>query len=59
MSNTIKALTEGSVRVDPVRKIARVGGGATWGDFDHATYPFGLAATGGIILTTGVGGTHR
>ena len=44
------------VRVDPVRKIARVGGGATWGDVDHATYPFGLAAPGGIISTTGVGG---
>ena len=23
---------------------------------DHATYPFGLAAPGGIISTTGVGG---
>ncbi|UUZ73330.1 FAD-binding oxidoreductase [Polaromonas sp. P1(28)-8] len=45
-----------SVRVDPVKKIARVGGGATWGDVDHATYPFGLAAPGGIISTTGVGG---
>ena len=44
------------VRVDPVKKVARVGGGATWGDVDHATYPFGLAAPGGIISTTGVGG---
>src|SRR5262245_5135734 len=44
------------VRVDPVRKVARVGGGATWGDLDHATYPFGLAAPGGIISTTGVAG---
>ena len=31
-------------------------GGATWGDFNDATYPFGLATTGGIISTTGVGG---
>src|SRR5919197_3833245 len=45
-----------NVRVDPIKKVARVGGGATWGDADHATYPFGLAAPGGIISTTGVGG---
>ena len=45
-----------NVWVDPDKKIARVGGGATWGDLDHATYPFGLAAPGGIISTTGVGG---
>ena len=45
-----------NVRVDPIKKVARVGGGATWGDVDHATYPFGLAAPGGIISTTGVGG---
>ena len=45
-----------NVWVDPVKQVARVGGGATWGDVDHATYPFGLAAPGGIISTTGVGG---
>ncbi|MFE3452576.1 FAD-binding oxidoreductase [Nonomuraea sp. NPDC059194] len=44
------------VRVDPAKKVARVGGGATLGDVDHATYPFGLAAPGGIVSTTGVGG---
>ncbi len=44
------------VRVDPVARTARVGGGATWGDLNAATYPFGLATTGGIISTTGVGG---
>ena len=44
------------VSVDPDDGTARVGGGATWGDVDHATYPFGLAAPGGIISTTGVGG---
>ncbi|MEN8161284.1 MAG: hypothetical protein ABFS41_14525, partial [Myxococcota bacterium] len=27
-----------SVRADPVKKVARVGGGATLGDVDHATY---------------------
>ena len=45
-----------SVRVDPVAKTARAEGGATWGDFNAATYPFGLASTGGIVSTTGVGG---
>ena len=44
------------VRVDPAKKVARVGGGATLGDVDHATYPFGLAAPGGIVSTTGVAG---
>jgi len=45
-----------SVRVDPYARTARVEGGATWSDFNAATYPFGLASTGGIISTTGVGG---
>jgi FAD/FMN-containing dehydrogenase len=44
------------VRVDPATSTARAEGGATWGDFNAATYPFGLATTGGIISTTGVGG---
>ena len=30
---------------------ARAEGGATWGDFNAATHPFGLATTGGIIST--------
>jgi len=45
-----------NVRVDPVTRTARAGGGATWGDFNAATHAFGLATTGGIISTTGVGG---
>lgn len=44
------------VRVDPTRRTARAEGGATWGDFNAATYAFGLATTGGIISTTGVAG---
>jgi FAD/FMN-containing dehydrogenase len=44
------------VRVDHTARTARAEGGATWGDFNAATYPFGLASTGGIISTTGVGG---
>ena len=45
-----------AVRVDPTRAIACAGGGATWGDFDHATHARGLATTGGVVSTTGVGG---
>ena len=44
------------VRVDPAARTARIEGGGTWGDLDHATHGFGLATTGGIISTTGVGG---
>ena len=44
------------VRVDPDNRTARAEGGATWGDFNAATYAFGLATTGGIISTTGVAG---
>jgi FAD/FMN-containing dehydrogenase len=44
------------VRVDPANRTARAEGGATWGDFNAATYAFGLATTGGIISTTGVSG---
>jgi FAD/FMN-containing dehydrogenase len=44
------------VRVDPQAQTARAEGGCTWGDFNHATYPFGLATTGGIIASTGIAG---
>lgn len=44
------------VRVDPAARTARAQGGATWGDFNHATQAHGLATTGGIISTTGVAG---
>ena len=45
-----------NVQVDPANRVARAGGGAVWGDFDHATHAFGLSTTGGVISTTGVGG---
>ena len=44
------------VRVDPKKKTVLAGGGALWGDVDHATHPFGMAVPSGIISTTGVGG---
>ena len=44
------------VHVDPAARTARAQGGATWGDFNHATQAHGLATTGGIISTTGVAG---
>ena len=45
------------VDVDPrARGLARVGGGATWGEFDAATQEHGLAVTGGRVSSTGVGG---
>jgi FAD/FMN-containing dehydrogenase len=44
------------VRVDPDAQRACVGGGATWADVDHETQAYGLATTGGLVSTTGVGG---
>lgn len=43
-------------RVTPADHTARVEGGCTWGDVDHATHAFGLATPSGIISTTGVAG---
>ena len=45
-----------AVRVDPRARTARAEGGATWGDFNHATHAFGLATTGGVVSTTGIAG---
>ena len=44
------------VRVDPVAKTVRAQGGTKWGAFDHETQAFGLAATGGTDVDTGIAG---
>lgn len=44
------------IHVDASQKLARVQGGATWGDLDRETQVFGLAAPGGVVSTTGVAG---
>lgn len=44
------------VWVDPVNKVVRVQGGATWGQVDREAQVFGLAVPGGVVSTTGVGG---
>jgi FAD/FMN-containing dehydrogenase len=45
-----------SVFVDPDRRTARVGPGATWGDVIEAAAPFGLAPVLGTSTTVGVTG---
>jgi FAD/FMN-containing dehydrogenase len=61
-----KAVTDGGVmidlsamrgiHVDPARRVARAQGGATWADLNRETQLHGLAVTGGVVSTTGIGG---
>jgi len=44
------------IKVDARGQTARAEGGCTWGDFNEATYAFGLATTGGIVASTGIAG---
>lgn len=45
-----------SVRVDPVKRTARVQPGANWGEVDRETQLEGLVTPGGEVSTTGVAG---
>jgi FAD/FMN-containing dehydrogenase len=44
------------IHVDAKNRTARVQGGATWKEYNRETQVHGLASTGGVISTTGVGG---
>jgi FAD/FMN-containing dehydrogenase len=44
------------IAVDPERRRVRAEGGCTWRDLNDATHAFGLATTGGVVSTTGIGG---
>jgi FAD/FMN-containing dehydrogenase len=44
------------VQVDAASQRAFAGGGTTWKHFDAATQQHGLATTGGIVSSTGIGG---
>jgi len=44
------------IEVDAANRTAKVGGGATWAMMNDATTAHGLATTGGIVSSTGVGG---
>jgi len=45
-----------AVNVDASARRATAGGGTTWAIFDAATQAHGLATTGGLISSTGLGG---
>jgi FAD binding domain/Berberine and berberine like len=45
-----------SVHVEPAKRTVRVQGGATLGDLDRETHPFGLAVPSGIVPKTGIAG---
>ncbi|HZE51320.1 MAG TPA: FAD-binding oxidoreductase [Jatrophihabitantaceae bacterium] len=44
------------VHVNAAARTARAQGGVTWQGFDHETQAFGLAVTGGLVSSTGIGG---
>lgn len=44
------------IHVDHTDRVAIAQTGLTWGEFDRETQVFGLATTGGVISTTGIGG---
>jgi FAD/FMN-containing dehydrogenase len=44
------------IHVNPTARTARVEPGVTWAELNHDLQAFGLAATGGFVGSTGVGG---
>ena len=44
------------IHVDPKTRTAHAQGGVTWGEFNRETQLHGLATTGGVVSTTGIGG---
>jgi FAD/FMN-containing dehydrogenase len=52
----LKTSRMATVLVDPERRVARVGAGATWGQVLAAAAPFGLAPLSGSSPTVGVAG---
>src|SRR4051794_13702794 len=45
-----------AIHVDPAARTLRAQGGALWRDLNREAHVHGLATTGGVISTTGVGG---
>lgn len=45
-----------TVRIDPEKKIAFVGGGCVWRQVDSEAIKYGLATPSGVYNDTGVGG---
>jgi len=52
----IDLATMKGIHVDPSRKTVRAQGGVTWAEFNRETQLHGLAATGGVVSSTGIGG---
>ena len=52
----IDLATMKGIHVDPIRKTVRAQGGVTWGEVNRETQLHGLAATGGVVATTGIAG---
>lgn len=44
------------IRVEPLRRTARVEPGVKWSELDRETQMFGLAVPGGVVSTTGIAG---
>lgn len=44
------------IKIDADNRIAHVEGGATWAELDKAAQAHGLAASGGVVSTTGIAG---